>query len=113
MQLLVSKICRRYDSGQDIERVEEIWVGHPRPVNEFLDFPASKLGPNTIVFALHLIACWMRRPIGADTTEVFKAYLHGTVAPIHNGVKRDAQTGDDRAMVRASRALRQHRQAIL
>src|SRR6266849_10391853 len=101
MQLLVSKQCRRHDLGQDIKRVEEVWVGHQGPVNEFLDCPASKLGPDTIVFDLHLIAGWMRRPIGADTAEIFEAYLHGTVAPIQSGIKRNARTCNDSAMVRA------------
>jgi len=72
----------------------------------------SKQGPDSIVFAPRFIAGRMRRPISASASEIFKAYFHGAVAPIHSLVKREAQTCDDRHVVHASGSLRQHRKPI-
>src|SRR5262245_57198648 len=69
-QVLVAKQCRRHNLGQDVKSVEDIRVDHQGQVNEFLNLPASNLGPDSIVFALHLIAGRMRRPVSAAAAEV-------------------------------------------
>ena len=83
-QVLVDKQRRRHDLGQNVQNVEDVRVGHQGQVNEFLDLPASKQGPDSIVFAPYFIAGRMRRPISAAASQVFKAYLHAAVAPIQS-----------------------------
>src|SRR5262249_24900600 len=102
-------MCRRDDFGQDVHGVENIRVGHQWQVDEFLNLAASKVGPDSIVLALHLISGWMRPAINADAPEVFKAYLHGAVAPIQGRVQRKAQTRKHSEIVFAPCTLYQHR----
>src|SRR5262249_16338704 len=101
-------MCRRDDFGQNLPCVENFRVAHQWQLNEFLDGPASKLMPDSIVFALHLIAGWMRRPVRAAAAEIFEADLHGAVALIQRGVKSEAQTRDDSDIVAAFGALHEH-----
>src|SRR5262249_7019976 len=54
-QVLVAEQCGRRNLGQDVKSVEDISVGHQGQVNEFLDLPASYLGPDSVVFAHHFI----------------------------------------------------------
>src|SRR5215831_19088440 len=102
IQVLIKTQSRRHDLTQDVQNVEELRAGYQRQVNEFLDLPVSKLGPDSIVFPPRFIAGRMRRPISASASEIFKAYFHGAVAPIHSLVQREAQTCDARDVVRAS-----------
>src|SRR4029077_11467923 len=92
--------------------VEDVRVRHQGQVDQVLDLPVPKLGPDSIIFAPCLIAGRMRRPVSAAVSQVCKAYLHSAVAPIHSLVEREAQTRDDSNMVRASSPLRQNRKPI-
>ena len=59
-QILIGKQGRWHEFAQDVQSVEEVRVGYQRQVNELLDLPVSKLGPDSIVLAPRFIAGRMR-----------------------------------------------------
>src|SRR5216683_2041842 len=62
-QVLIGKQCRRHHLGQNIESGERVRIVHQGQVNKLLDRPASKLRPDSVVFASYFIAGGMRRPM--------------------------------------------------
>src|ERR1700688_880588 len=78
-QVLIGKQCRRHHLGQNIESGEGVRIAHQGHINKLLDRPASNLRPDSVVFALHLIACRTWRPMCAAPLEVLKTYLDTAV----------------------------------
>src|SRR5579872_5207271 len=87
-QTLVAKQSGCYSLSEDVENIQDIGIGHQGQIKQVFNLATSELGPNSIIFSLHLTSARIRRPICANAAEEFKAYLDGTIAPIQGRVER-------------------------
>src|ERR1700676_3534325 len=78
--------CWVYEFVQEVQSVENALVGHQRQVNQFLNFPVTKLRPDPIVLADYFVAGRVQRPIGSAASQVFNRYFNSAVAPIQDYV---------------------------
>ena len=85
----------RRGSTQNLDGREGCRVVHQRQIDQFLDCPAPKQGPDALVFASHLLLWRVEGPLDTDMSEVVETNSDRAAALIQGEADIDAQARDE------------------